>query len=155
MNSKSNWLVHDHHMYEETLENCLEAAEVNDWKDAVALFKKFLDDIQLHMRIEDDVIYPLIADKHGDIGDKVARLNDEHDDIVRLANDMVHVIMTKDFDHFERSLEPLYKVLSRHNRHEEAVFLSAEVETILLQRDEIMMQLEAISPQSQGRNWDF
>ena len=86
---------------------------------------------------------------------EIALLSDEHDDLVRLLGDMIYVIKTKDFDHFEQSLAPLHQAMTRHNEHEEAVFLSLGSERVLMRRDEIMARLEKLDPQSQRRNWTF
>lgn len=155
MSNESNWLVHDHRRYEQALDECIMAAEVDDWKDAVGLFKKFVEDIQLHMRMEDEVLYPLLDEESGDPEGEIALLSEEHDDLVRLIGDLIHVIKTKDFDHFEQSLVPLNKAMTLHNNHEEAVFLSLGSEGFLMRRDEILVRLEAVAPRSQRQDWDF
>jgi len=148
-------LVHDHRRYDEALEECMLAAEVDDWKDAVALFKRFVEEIKVHMRIEDEILYPLIEQESGDPGGELALLGEEHDDLVRLISDLIYVIKTKNFDHFEQSLAPLHKAMTRHNDHEEAVFLSHGSQQILMRREEVMARLDAISPGSESRNWTF
>jgi regulator of cell morphogenesis and NO signaling len=154
MNRIANWLVHDHRKYDEALRDCEMAAEVSDWKTAVKLFKTFVEDLRLHMRMEDEVLYPLLEKESGDPNGDLDLLSDEHDDLVRLLGDLVHVIMIRDFDHFEESLQPLHKAMVRHNDHEEAVFMSLGTPSVLLRREEVLSQLDAMSTSSQQQDWN-
>ena len=156
MNLDANWLVHDHQRYDEALEDCMIAADAADWKLAIALFDGFVDEIKLHMLLEDEVLYPMMKEETGDPNRDLALLGYEHDDLVRLLGDLAYVIKMKDFEHFEESLEPLHKAMVQHNHHEEIVFLSLGTEAILLRRDEVLGRLEAINPQAKSnRNWSF
>jgi hemerythrin superfamily protein len=155
MNRDENWLIHDHRKHDEALEDCMSAADASDWKTAVELFNNFVEDLQLHMRMEDEVLYPLLRQESNDADDSLALLGYEHDDIVRLLRDLAQVIKLKNFDHFEESLEPLHKAMVEHNDHEEIVFMSLGTESVLLHREEIIAKLEAISPQPAQRDWSF
>jgi len=155
MNKISNWLIHDHRKYEEALEDCEIAAEEECWDEAVNLFKLFTEELKLHMLMEDEVLYPLLQKESGDPYGDLAELSDEHDNLVRLLRDMLYVIKTKDFDHFEKSLKPLHEAMTRHNHNEEKVFQSLGTEAVLLRRDEVMSRLDALNPQSQRRDWSF
>ena len=154
MNRIANWLVHDHRKYDEALRDCENAAEVSDWKTAVKLYNTFVEDLKLHMRMEDEVLYPLLEKESGGPNDELDLLSDEHDDLVRLLGDLAHIIKIRDFDHFEESLLPLHKAMVKHNDHEEAVFMSLGTESILLRRDEVISQLDAMSPRSPQRDWN-
>jgi hypothetical protein len=155
MNKDANWLVHDHRKFDEALEDCELAAEVEDWKTAVKLFNTFVEDFKLHMLMEDEVLYPLLEKESGDPNEHLALLSHEHDDLVRLLGDLVYVIKTENFDHFKESLQPLHKAMVQHNDHEEMAFLSLGTASFLLRRDEILSRLDALNPQSQRRNWSF
>lgn len=155
MNRDANWLVHDHRKYDRALEDCEFAAEVEDWKTAVKLFKTFAEDLKLHMQMEDEVLYPLLEEESGDPKGELVLLGHEHDDLVRLLGDLIDVIKTKNFHHFEESLRPLRKVMIQHNDYEEMVFLSLGTESLLLRRDEIMSRLDALNPQARRRRWNF
>ncbi len=155
MNRDDNWLIHDHRRYDEALEECLAATEVNDWKTAVKLFKTFVENFKLHMVMEDEVLYPLLKQESGDPNGSLSLLGYEHDDLVRLLGDLVYVIKTRNFDHFEESLRPLHKAMVEHNDHEEMVFLSLGTDSLLLRREEIMSRLEAVGPGTIHRKWHF
>lgn len=155
MNEISNWLVHDHRKYETALEECEMAAGAGDWKDAVQLFNGFVDDLKLHMRMEDEVLYPLFVEQADDAADEITELAEEHDQIARLLTDLAYVIKRNDIDQFEDSLSPLYKAMTWHNEHEEEVFLSMGNDALLMRRDEILARLKSLETSQNYRSWDF
>jgi hemerythrin superfamily protein len=155
MSETSNWMVHDHRKYELALNECEIASGANDWKEAIRLFNEFVSDLKLHLRMEDEVLFPLFKTEVGDPNGDIAELNDEHDDLVRLLNDLAYVIKTRDFDHFGSSLKPLKKAIFKHNAHEEAVFMQMGSDFLIEQRDEILARMKAIGTDQSQRNWRF
>jgi iron-sulfur cluster repair protein YtfE (RIC family) len=155
MSDTSNWLIHDHRKYDAALKACDIAAGVEEWKEAVQRFEEFVADIKLHMRMEDEVLYPFFKEEVGDPDDEIGELSDEHDRVARLLRDLAVLIKHKDYDHFEACLEPLYKALTEHNAHEEAVFKRMSDHALLTRRDEIMRRLEALHEPPRRRKWDF
>lgn len=151
----ANWLVHDHNKYEAALEECEMAAGAGDWREAVRLFNDFVEGLKLHMRMEDEVLYPAFVEAVAGSAGEIAELSEEHELIVSLLRDLVYVIKRNDMDHFEDSLFPLYQALSRHNEHEEEVFLGGGNDALLLRRDEIMAQLKSLGSAGEQRVWDF
>ena len=155
MSETLNWMVHDHRKYEAALDECELAAGVNDWKVAIRLFNEFVNDLKLHVRMEDEVLFPLLANEAGIPEGIISDLNDEHDDLVGLLNDLALVIRNKDSDHFEESLVPLKKVMVEHNAHEEAVFRKMGSSPLLGKRDEILARMSSVNTVKSQRNWGF
>lgn len=155
MSETSNWLVHDHQKYDEALEACEMAAEVGEWKNATRLFKEFVKDLKLHMRLEDEVLYPFFLKELGDPEGEISDLSEEHDDLVRLLRDLAYIIKTNDFDHFLDSIEPLHKAMIEHSMHEENVFRCMDNDSLLTHRDEILARLKSLQHNEGRRTWDF
>lgn len=154
MSETNNWLLHDHRKFEAALQDCELAAGAEDWKAAVALFHGFVDELKLHMRMEDEVIYPFFQREVEDPQDDLGELMYEHDTLARLLNDLARVIRNRDFDHFEESLRPLYRAMTEHNAHEEAVLGRMGSASLLQQRAQILRELESIDPKI-SRGWEF
>lgn len=155
MNDTANWMVHDHRKYDAALDECEVVAGAGEWKNAIQLFNTFVNDLKLHMRMEDDVLYPVFEEEAGDPEGDIAALAEEHDDIVRLLRDLAYIIKTNDFDHFLESLVPLHKAMIQHNEHEEAVFLSMGSDSSFMRRAEIMDRLKKMQNKEGRRIWDF
>lgn len=155
MTEPSNWLVHDHRKYQAALEACEIAAGVREWNEATQRFNAFVDDLKLHMRMEDEVLYPFYKEQFGDADDEIGDLSYEHDKLIRLLRDLSIVIKHKDYDHFEECLKPLYQALMEHADHEEVVFSRVSGHELLTHRDEILRRLEAMQSGKKRRAWDF
>jgi len=154
MNETTNWLVHDHRKYEAALEECEMAAGAGDWKSAIRLFQGFVEDLKVHMRMEDEVLYPAFVEEVEGAADDIADLSDEHDTIARLLHDLAYVIKRNDMDHFEDSLQPLYQAMTLHNEHEEQVLLGMGKDSLLTRKDEILARLKRMGAETR-RVWDF
>lgn len=155
MNETSNWLVHDHRKYDAALDECELEAGAGQWKNAIKLFNQFIDDLKLHMRLEEEVLYPFFVEEVGDSADAISVLTEEHEDLARLLGDLVYVIKTRDFDHFLDSLVPLHQALKEHSRHEEDVFQRIAGDSLLLHHDEIVERLRSLNNQEGQRIWEF
>jgi len=155
MNDTSNWLVHDHHKYDVALDDCEAAADIGEWNNAKRLFEDFVSDLKLHMRMEDEVLYPLFCEDSGDPDGVIGHLSDEHDYLAHLVHDLAYIIKSNDFDHFLDSLEPLHSAMKRHNEHEEKVFLKLAKPSILMRREEIIARLKKVEGTQRRRVWDF
>lgn len=151
----SNWLVHDHRKYDAALDACELEAGAGEWKGAIKLFNEFMDDLKLHMRLEEEVLYPFFVQEVGDPKGAITVLSEEHDDLARLLSDLVYVIKTRDFDHFLDSLVPLHQAMKLHNQHEEDIFQRAEGTPLLQHRDVIMGRLKSLQPTEAHRSWEF
>lgn len=135
------------------LSECEEIAEEGLWADAIQAYERFVDELKLHMRMEDEVLYPRFEQHYGDPRGELAYLGAEHDNIARLLHDLAHVIQRKDYEHFLASLKPLHKALKEHNVNEEMLFLSLEDDQMLMDRAEIMRQLNALQDSAGRRIW--
>ena len=155
MAEESNWLVHDHRRHEAALTQCELAAGAEDWWEAVDLFRDFVDGLRLHMRMEDEVLYPLFEETCPDVADDIADLRYEHERLNQLVEELVHVIRHKDFDHLEESLRPLKQTMMEHNAHEEAVFRRMGDSPLLQRREEILARLARLGPVDGDRGLDF
>ncbi|MDH4134502.1 MAG: hemerythrin domain-containing protein [Gammaproteobacteria bacterium] len=144
MSESTNWLLHDHRKHQAALEACDIAAGVQEWKEATQRFNAFVDELKLHMQMEDEVLYPFFKEEAGDPDDEIGDLRYEHEKLAGLLRNLSIVIKHKDFDHFEECLKPLYEMLVEHNTHEEAVFSRVSGHALLNRREEILRRLEAL-----------
>ncbi len=155
MSENSNWLLHDHRKYDTALDACELEAGAGEWKNAIKLFHGFVDDLRLHMRLEDEVLYPFFVEEMGDPDGAIRELSEEHDDLARLLADLLYVIKTRDFDHLLESLVPLHQAMKQHNQHEEDVLRTISDDPLLQHRDVIMGKLKSLQNKEGQRSWDF
>lgn len=155
MNKNSNWLNHDHLEYETLLYDCQAAVEQEDWRSAQQLFEQLVSHVKVHMRIEEEILYPAYEEAMNVPQGPTHALREEHDEIVRLMRDLSYVLKTNDSDLFLESLLPLERVMLKHHEKEEEIFLPMASHLLLDRRDEIMRKLEEFDKEKGKRDWGF
>ncbi|RRQ22795.1 hemerythrin domain-containing protein [Thiohalobacter thiocyanaticus] len=155
MNTTDNWLVHDHRKYEAALREVELAAGAGRWEEAERLFREFVEDFKLHMRIEDEVLYPMFRETVADAREDIDSLVEDHDDIVRMLHDLAYVLKHRESEHFEASLAPLYRMMLDHDAYEEEIFSRFGDSTLLARRDEAVARLNRMQPPDNRREWSF
>ena len=153
MSSESDWLHHDHRVFEASLAECEAAAEQEDWKAVRRLFDSLVARLKSHMRMEEEVLYPAyenLADvSHG----PTLALRKEHDEIVRLVRDVSHVLGTNNSERFLEALAPLDRVMMTHHDKEEEIFLPMAGHALLEKREEILQKLKELDEGKSTRKW--
>ena len=148
-----NWLVHDHRKYEAALREVEVAAGAGQWEEAERLFRDFVEDFKLHMRIEDEVLYPMFRETVAGSGEDIDSLAADHEDIAGMLHDLAYVLRQRDPEHFEGSLAPLYQMMLDHDAYEEDVFRRFGDQHLLARRDEAVARLERLQPPDNRREW--
>ena len=150
-----HWLNHDHLEYETLLYDCQAAAEQEDWSSAKALFDKLVSHVKVHMRIEEEILYPAYENAVNIPQGPTQALREEHDEIVRLMRDLSYILKTNDSELFLDSLLPLERVMLKHHEKEEEIFLPMASHLLLDRRDEIMRKLKEFDSKKGKRDWGF
>lgn len=141
MSDESTWLDHDHRRYEAVLADLESLAETEDWHAVRERFDALRADLELHVRMENEVLYPAYEALPDAPQAPTAALRREHDEIVRLLRDVGHVLGTEDSDLFLEALAGLDGALTRHHENEEEIFLPMASHALLAQRDEVLRRL--------------
>lgn len=153
MSATENWLVHDHRKYEAALREVELAAGAGQWEEAERLFREFVDDFKLHMRIEDEVLYPMFRESVVGAGEDIDSLAEDHDDLAGMLQDLAYVLRHREYDHFAESLGPLYQMMLDHDAYEEDIFSRFGDQALLARRDEAVARLEQMHTSGQSREW--
>jgi len=82
-------------------------------------------------------------------------LREEHDQIVRLVQDMARIIKTRDSDHVLESLVHLEQQMIKHHEKEEDIFLPMASHILDARREEISQQLADFDVSKSVRKWDI
>lgn len=154
MSDSDNWLVHDHSWYEALMLRCQLAVAGEDWPAADRDFKNLVERLKTHMAMEEGILYPAYeAASHAPQGPTTA-LRQEHDEIVRLVQDMVRLLKSRDSDHVLDSLARLEQLMFKHHEKEEEIFLPMASHILTAKREEILAQLDSFDMSKATRRWD-
>lgn len=135
------WLHHDHQDFESVVYRCITACEGKDWKSARRLFDGFASDYRAHMRLEENVLFPMYEASEGAPEGPTKRLKEDHVQVFRLLDE---VSLALDGDNDERLLHSfclLYQALKGHHEKEEDFFLPMASHALLANKDEVLAAL--------------
>ena len=155
MSGSDNWLVHEHSLYEDLLTRCQDAAEIEDWSSADLVFRELVTHLKRHMALEEEVLYPAYETAVEAPQGPTTALREEHDQIVRLVQDMLRVIKTRDSDYVLECLVHLEKQMIKHHEKEEDIFLPMASHILDARREEISQQLADFDMSKSARKWDI
>lgn len=141
MEDGSSWLHHDHRRYEVALADLASLAEVEDWSAVRARFAALRKDLELHVRMENDVLYRVYEELPDAPQAPTMSLRHEHDEILVLLRDVGYVLGTLDSERVLEALAALEHAVTRHHQNEEEIFLPMAGHALLAQRDEVLRRL--------------
>jgi iron-sulfur cluster repair protein YtfE (RIC family) len=123
MSEPKNWLVHGHSDFEQLLHESMAAVEKWDWQQAKDLFHELSSQIEKHMAMEDEVLYPAYESFADLPQEPIRALKDEHEKINQLVGDVETVLDTNDSEHVLESMTRFEGILLDHHEKEESIFL--------------------------------
>jgi iron-sulfur cluster repair protein YtfE (RIC family) len=153
VNESYDWLLHHHSEFESFVYEFTDAVESEAWDDADRVFKKLVAELKVHMAMEEEVLYPAYESNPDLPPEPVQALRSEHDNIVRLLQDLAVVIKTRDSEHALNSMLPLERALISHHEKEEDIFLPLAGLVLMPRKDDILQQLRSFDVSSATRKW--
>jgi hemerythrin-like domain-containing protein len=98
-----------------------EAAQNGDWLTCAAAFAKLRDDMHLHFRIEEDVLFTAFEKKTGMTSGPTQVMRHEHNQIIELLKQLEAALQKKNGDEFGGVAETLLIMMQQHNMKEEKI----------------------------------
>jgi len=154
MSKTDNWLVHDHSWYEALMLRSQLAVAGEDWAAADRDFKDLVGRLKTHMAMEEGVLYPAYEAATDAPQGPTTALRQEHDEIVRLVQDTVRLLKSRDAEHVLDSLAKLEQLMFKHHEKEEDIFLPMASHILTAKREEILAQLDSFDTSKTTRRWD-
>jgi len=153
MNSTDNWLVHEHSLYEDLLSECHDAVENEDWESVNLIFNQLVMHLKRHIALEEEVLYPAYESApHAPQGPTTA-LRQEHSTIIRMIQDMVPVMKSRNSEHLLECLAHLENRMIKHHEKEEDIFLPMASHILNASHDELLRKLSEFDVSKVKRKW--
>ncbi|HLA76195.1 MAG TPA: hemerythrin domain-containing protein [Vicinamibacteria bacterium] len=137
----TSYLSWDHDRLDAILAEVCRRVEAGQLGEAEAGYREFLTGLRRHIRLEEELVFPLFEAKTGVTGGPTAVMRAEHLEIERALGMMQDGLSQKDANGFREGLQFLRSVLPDHNAKEEHVLypttdrvLSAEERSAFVER---------------------
>lgn len=138
------WLNHDHKQFESTVHRCRSICDDDDWIAVHKMFQDFLSSYEMHVRLEEDVLFPRYEQRVETSASPTESLREDHTQIFRLARHIQDLLEHGDRQDVANDLSLLYRLLTKHHEKEEEIFLPMASETLLLDKAEILSELKSL-----------
>ena len=117
----TTYLSWDHDRLDIQLEQACRDARAGRFEEARAAYRRFQTGLERHMRIEEDLLFPLFEARSGISGGPTTVMRDEHRQIRRALKTMAEGLERSDLRGFDEGVSFLNSVLPEHNAKEQHI----------------------------------
>ena len=138
------YLSWDHHRLRDMLQDALGSVRAGDWPVAQARYGEFADGAERHMRLEEEVVFPLFEAMTGMADGATAVLREEHRAMRRALALMRDAVGKTDPLQFQDGHRFLASVLPDHEAKEERIMFPM-TDRILAERDRLRLTARLVA----------
>lgn len=133
-----------HAMCDELFSMAESHAASEDWESAGSAFSKFLEAMEAHFGMEEEVLFPRFEEKTGNAGGPTQVMRMEHSQMRELFNNMGQSIQGKKRDDFLGESETLLMLMQQHNMKEEQILYPMTDQIFAGESDSLIASMEKI-----------
>ncbi len=138
----TTWLHHDHKQFETAVHRCRTICDDEDWSMVHQVFQDFLSSYEMHVQLEEDVLFPMYEERPETSPEPTDSLREDHAQIFRLGKNIQDLLARGDWEGVPHDVSLLYQALIRHHEKEEEMFLPMASDSLLSDKDKIIAELE-------------
>lgn len=136
-----NWLNHDHQQFESAVYRCRTVCDIADWDKLRDQFDDFVIAYELHVRAEEELLFPYYERREGASREPTESLRADHAQIFRVVGQISARLERAEWTRIPDELSRLYQVLARHHEMEEKIFLPMASELLAGDKETILADL--------------
>ncbi len=115
----SDYMNRDHRLCDEACTRAVQGAEARDWTRVAHEGGAFLREMERHIRIEEEILFPAFEERTGMVSGPTATMRLEHTSIRNLLGQMAAAIEARQAEQFLDRAASLVSLLETHNMKEE------------------------------------
>jgi hemerythrin-like domain-containing protein len=143
MHTISEYLGGDHQRCDELFAVAEQAAAARDAKAADA-HARFVDAIEHHLRMEEDVLFPAFEEATGSGMGPTAVMRHEHEQMRQLFEQMDETLANKRYDDYLGAAETLLILMQQHNAKEEQMLYPMTDRMLAGRLEELLRQMQEL-----------
>lgn len=118
------------------------AADEGDWETAASEAEAFFDEMEKHLRNEEDILFPAFEKKTGMTMGPTAVMRHEHQQMRDLFAQMKEGLAQKNGEQFLGAGETLFMLIQQHNMKEEGVLYPMTDSNLGDQSDQLIAEMQ-------------
>ena len=141
----SQFMTDDHRRCDEVFADAEAAVDQGDWETAAKVTNEFLDAMESHFRMEEDVLFPALENKTGMAMGATQVMRQEHDQMRELINERRIAEEEKEEDHCQAASETLMILMQQHNMKEEGIVYPMSDEQLSEETPDLMEKMKGVA----------
>lgn len=141
----SQFMTDDHRRCDEVFADAEAAVDQGDWETAAKVTNEFLDAMESHFRMEEDVLFPALENKTGMTMGPTQVMRQEHDQMRELFNQMRFALEAQEEDDFLGVSETLLITMQQHNMKEEGIVYPMSDEQLSEETPGLMEKMKGVA----------
>lgn len=121
MPSISEFMTREHRACDEIFANAEALVDKEDWEQAGELTRTFLNNMERHFMMEEQVLFPAFEQQTGIIQGPTTIMREEHQQMRQLLMQIQWALDEKQHDEFLDTCETLLIMMQQHNMKEEGM----------------------------------
>ncbi len=144
MTTINEFMTQDHRRCDEVFASAEAEVDQGNWEEAAKITNDFLDSMEAHFRMEEQVLFPALENKTGMTMGPTQVMRQEHDQMRVLFDQMRYALDSQDEDEFLGSSETLLITMQQHNMKEEGIVYPMSDEQLTEENAEVLEQMKAV-----------
>lgn len=117
----SSYMGDDHHRCDELFAAAEAVADSGDWAGVARAHTRFLDGMQHHFAMEEEVLFPAFEEASGSTMGPTTVMRHEHEQMRQLFGEMSEALEAQQSEDYLGASETLLVLMQQHNAKEEQI----------------------------------
>ncbi|MDD5240492.1 MAG: hemerythrin domain-containing protein [Sulfuricella sp.] len=144
METISSYMTSDHHRCDELFAQAEATVSGQDWAAIAAGLRAFLESMQHHFKMEEDVLFPAFEQRTGMSMGPTQVMRMEHAQMRELFDAMADAVKQQDRDEFLGQAETLLVMMQQHNMKEEQMLYHMADQALAGEMEEMLQKMRAV-----------
>lgn len=145
METISSFLTNDHHRCDELFAEAEASAAKGDWEAIARNFQDFLQSMEQHFTMEEEVLFPTFETHTGMSMGPTQVMRMEHRQMRELFNAMGEAVTNRDKDDFLGQAETLLVLMQQHNLKEEQILYRMADQALGGEMEDVLKRMSAVA----------
>ncbi|MCW8829576.1 MAG: hemerythrin domain-containing protein [Gammaproteobacteria bacterium] len=143
MTTFSDYMGGDHQRCDQLFADAEAAVEGGDWQKAGDAHRAFIDGMQHHFGMEEEVLFPAFEAASGSTMGPTAVMRHEHEQMRALFAEMDQALAQQRADDYLGASETLLILMQQHNAKEEQMLYPMSEQVLAAEQEELLQRMQA------------
>ena len=144
MTTFSSYMSDDHHRCDELFAAAEAAVEGGDWSSAMVAHRRFIEGMQHHFAMEEEVLFPAFEEASGSTMGPTVVMRHEHEQMRQLFGEMDQAVEEQQADDYLGASETLLILMQQHNAKEEQILYPMTDQMLEAQQSGLLAKMQGI-----------